>query len=173
MYRRHWLLEPCTHTVLFQRLYNVHNVRTMSYKRQHDVVCVLGGTFPQLIMEDSYISMYLRISNILVVTRICAFTINVLLLFLALHYLYVCISVCIPTNMKSKHERKCEFFHHKMLYVQYTLYLCVWERRKSSQDWVAFLIPSFSWYLSCFTHISLYKIPAFNLQKKSYSSSHC
>ena len=33
---------PSKHTTSFGRLYNVHNVKTTSYGRQNNVVCVLG-----------------------------------------------------------------------------------------------------------------------------------
>ena len=36
-----FLVPPCTHTTLFQRLYSVHNVGTTSYERLNDIVCVL------------------------------------------------------------------------------------------------------------------------------------
>ena len=35
-------LLPCTHTMLFQRQYNVLNVGTTSYECPNDVVCELG-----------------------------------------------------------------------------------------------------------------------------------
>ena len=36
------ILYPSKHTTSFWRLYNVHNVKTTSYGRQNNVVCVLG-----------------------------------------------------------------------------------------------------------------------------------
>ena len=35
-------INPSKHTTSFWRLYNVHNVKTTSYGRQNNVVCVLG-----------------------------------------------------------------------------------------------------------------------------------
>ena len=39
------LIIPSKHTTLFWRLYNVHNVKTTSYGRQNNVVCVLGNSW--------------------------------------------------------------------------------------------------------------------------------
>ena len=41
-------------THVFQRLYNVHNVDTTSYERNHDVVCAYRGIVPVSHMYNSW-----------------------------------------------------------------------------------------------------------------------
>ena len=41
-----YLINPSKHTTSFWRLYNVHNVKTTSYERKNNVVCVLGFLIP-------------------------------------------------------------------------------------------------------------------------------
>ena len=61
-------LHPSKHTTSFWRLYNVHNVKTTSYGRQNNVVCLLGQYEREFLWN---ITRYQRFSIKYVIILVC------------------------------------------------------------------------------------------------------